>query len=112
VLAHPQVVIFPRDVEQHQGEWLFHTGQGPQGHPPNVSILFFHDEAPLGAHGPGGEHTPQVLPDFFTVVWVASGLDEEVEFVGTDGAGAHLYEPPVTARLRGELSVRTRLWQA
>jgi hypothetical protein len=48
------------------------------------------------------------LLDFFTVVWGAGGLDEEVvEFVGTDGTDAHIYR--VLLQQRGD-KVGARPW--
>ena len=87
---------------------LLYAGQRPEGDPSDGMVLLLGDETPLRAHRAGSEHAFQVLVDFFTVVWGAGGLDEEVvEFFGTDGTGAHIYG--VLPQQRGD-KVGARPW--
>jgi hypothetical protein len=99
--ARPPVVP-PWGVEQNQREGLLHPGQRPEGDPSDRSTVLLGDKAPLGAHGPGGEHGVQIPADLSVVGGISAGLDEAVEPDGRNGTYVHLSCPPVDAWWRSK----------
>jgi hypothetical protein len=95
--THAQTILFPGDVEQHEGEGLLRAGQRPESYAPDGAAFLLGEEAPLRAHQAGCEHAFQVLLYLFAVVRWAGGLDEEVELFCMYGTGAHLCGPPAVA---------------